>query len=90
MTYVPEVGQLPAYIVAAMKETNLSPCCAAPLIDGPRGGACVNCWCEKCHARFNVLRDYPVNWGQCTNVQDDEGFDWYAREGRLAYGCVKQ
>jgi hypothetical protein len=75
--YVPEKGKLRGHIVAEMKTTKRSPCCDAPLIDGPRGGACMNCWCEMCHARFNILVDYPVNFGECTAVEDDGWIDWY-------------
>jgi hypothetical protein len=75
--YTPEPGRLRAFLVARMKERWRSPCCDAPLVGGPRGGACQNFWCEACHARFNILVDHPVNWAECTDVKDDDGFAWF-------------
>jgi hypothetical protein len=89
--YTPEVGQLRAHVVAEMKEKWRSPCCDAPLVNGPRGGACINCWCEACHARFNILVDHPVNWGQCTDTKDDYGFAWYgSRGGKTLYDVARE
>lgn len=86
MTYTPKIDQLPAHIVEVMKKTNRSPCCDAPLIPGPRGGASRNFWCEACHARFNVLVDHPINWGECTDVKDDNGFASYTGKDGERHG----
>lgn len=74
--YIPVVGDLPPGLATKMRQTGLSPCHNARLVTGPSGGASLNCWCEKCHARYNVVVDYPVDWGECTDIKDDQGFNY--------------
>lgn len=84
--YEPAVGELSEKIVSWIQDTGLSPCHGARLVQGPRGGASQNFWCEACHARYNVVVDFPVPWGECTMVKDDEGFRLLAREYDPGYG----
>lgn len=77
MTYTPEVGDLAPDVVREMKDTMHSACCGAPLAVGPRGGASTNCWCVRCRARFNLVFDHPVDWGQCVAVHDDDAYRAY-------------
>jgi hypothetical protein len=77
------VGDLPKGEAEYMARTGFSPCCHASLIPGPRGGLSTNCWCDKCHGRFNVIFGLPdIDWGQCTSTKDDEGLEQYKTRRR--------
>lgn len=76
--YTPQVGDLDPAIVRKMKDTHHSACCGAPLAIGPKGGASTNCWCVRCHARFNLVLEHPeADWGQCTSVNDYDAYRRY-------------
>jgi hypothetical protein len=79
----PVVGDLPRGEAEYMARTGFSPCCHASLIPGPRGGLSQNCWCATCYARYNVIFVLPdLDWGQCTDLKDEEGLAAHARARR--------
>lgn len=72
--YVPAVGELSEAITEWVQDTGLSPCHGANLVAGPAGGIMRNCWCEECHARYNISVDSRAPFAECTMEKDDVGF----------------